>query len=308
MECMITFDRVGKSYGAGRLGDRAPRAVHALRDVTLAFEPGAVHAIVGPNGAGKTTLLGLLLGFLRPTAGDVLIEDDDPAVYVRRAGAGYLPERFALPEQWPVRSALAALARLDGADAAGVVERALDRYDLAPVADRELGMLSRGTLQRVGLAQAFLPERPLIVLDEPTEGLDPVWRIRFRDGVVAARERGATVILASHDLAEVERLADRAILLEDGRVRDVLETRGSDDDGRAYTLRLVEPSDAVALLFPGAAPLDDAAAAYRIDVASAEDLSRRLAALLETGALVAAVQPVAQPFEERVRRALEGPA
>jgi ABC-2 type transport system ATP-binding protein len=304
---MITFDRVRKSYGAGRLGERAPRAVHALRDVAATFERGVVHAVVGPNGAGKTTLLGLVLGFLRPTAGTVLLDEDDPAVFVRRAGAGFLPERFALPQQWTVRGTLAALARLDGTDAARHVDQAIQRYELGSVADRELRVLSRGTLQRVGLAQAFLPHRPLIVLDEPTEGLDPVWRIRFRDSVAEARAAGATILLASHDLAEVERLADRALLLEDGRIRDILDTR-READARAYTLRLVEPSDAVPLLFPGALSVEGGAAVYRIDVASAEDLSHRLAALIEAGALVTAVQPEAEPFEERVRRALASPA
>jgi ABC-type multidrug transport system ATPase subunit len=275
-----------------------------LRDVSFVLERGAVHAIVGPNGAGKTTLLALLLGFLHPTKGDIRIDGDDPAVYVRNNGAGYLPERFALPPQWRVRDALGALARLDGGAGGGrVVQQALDRYELGPYVDREIGALSRGTLQRVGLAQALLPARALLVLDEPTEGLDPIWRVRFRDGLADARTRGATVILASHDLAEVERLADRAILLEDGRVRDVLEP-GGDHEPRAYLLRLVTPSASVTALFPDAIAVPGEAAAYHVEVASVLELNGRLAALLATGALIAAVEPVTEPFEERVRRAL----
>lgn len=301
---MIEFRNVTRSFGAGRFTDRAPRSVIALRDATFTIPRGSVHAFVGPNGAGKSTLLSLLLGFLSPTAGDVLIEKDEPAVYLRRKGAGYLPERFALPPQWTVRGSLKALARLDGAarHADRRADDALARFGLEPHAGKELSTLSRGLLQRVGLAQAFLADRPLLVLDEPTEGLDPLWRIRFRDVVAAAHARGTTVVIASHDLAEVERLADRATLLEKGTVRDVLDTRAPADP-RAYTLRIAAPADIVGEIFPGAAS-DDDALSYQVTVESPADLSARLAALLAAGVHVTAVEPRTEPFEERVRRAM----
>ena len=302
---MIEFEQVTRSFGAGRVSDRAPRTVVALRAATFTIPQGEVHAFVGPNGAGKSTLLSLLLGFLHPTSGEVLIDKDEPVAYLRRKGAGYLPERFALPPQWTARGALRALARLDGAvrHTDRRTDDALARFGLEPHADKELAALSRGLLQRVGLAQAFLSDRPLLVLDEPTEGLDPLWRIRFRDVVATARARGTTVIIASHDLAEVERLADRATLLEKGAVRDVLDTRPPADP-REYTLRLAAPADVVPELFPGAEH-DEDPNVYRVTVASAAELSARLAALLAAGALVAAVEPRTYPLEERVRRALE---
>ncbi|MGH7506694.1 MAG: ABC transporter ATP-binding protein [Longimicrobiales bacterium] len=307
MDHMIQLRSVSKRFGAGRLVDRAPRAVEALREVSLDVRRGEVCAVVGPNGAGKTTLLALLLGFLRPTAGTITIEGDDARDYVRRTGAGYLPEQFRLPPEWRVRDALRTLARLDG-PATGARTRAdaaLERYGLTREANRELGGLSRGTLQRVGLAQAFQTQRALLVLDEPTEGLDPLWRVRFRDAIAVARDAGATVVLASHDLAEVERIADRALLIEAGTVRQVLETRTTGSQ-LAYVIRLEKPAPLLADLFADAVTLDDDGRVYGVAVASAAELSSRLGALLDTGALLRSVEPVQEPLEERVRRALGG--
>jgi ABC-type uncharacterized transport system ATPase subunit len=145
------------------------------------------------------------------------------------------------------------------------------------------------------------------VLDEPTEGLDPLWRVRLREAVGALRARGATVLIASHDLAEVERMADHVIVIDRGAVREVFETRAAAAP-RAFALRLEAPSDEVPRLFPGARPLDaDTGAIYHVTVDDARELSGRLAALLATGAVLAAVHPLGEPLEERVRRALGEP-
>jgi ABC-type multidrug transport system ATPase subunit len=302
---MIQLSAVSKRYGPPRPG----AGTLAVRELTLDIPRGGCRAVVGPNGAGKTTLFGLVLGFLRPTAGDVEIEGDDPRRYIRRHGAGYLPERFSVPPEWPVRAALLAFAKLEGlrAAAAARADEALERFGLTGHADRAFGELSHGLKQRVGLAQAFLGERDLIVLDEPTEGLDPLWRIRLREAVGALRARGATVLIASHDLAEVERMADHVIVIDRGAVRQVFQTR-ADAAPRAFALRLETPSDEVARLFPGAQSLDSAPGAlYHVTVDDARDLSGRLAALLATGAVLAAMHPLGEPLEERVRRALDEP-
>jgi ABC-2 type transport system ATP-binding protein len=295
---MIEIDALGKTYGRG------PRAVRALADVSLSMEPG-VWAVAGPNGAGKTTLLGLVLGFLHPTAGAVRIDGETPRRYMRRRGAAYLPERFRLPPEWPVRGALRALARADGqpaGDAAARADAALERMGLADYADRAVGTLSRGLNQRVGLAQTLLAERDLVVLDEPTEGLDPLWRVRFRELVAELRDAGRTVLLASHELGEVERLADRVVLLADGRVRDVMEAAPPTAALR-YRLDVDADDDAVRTAFPAA---ERDGATIVVQVADAHELSHRLAGLLEAGAVVRAVAP-AEGLEERVRERLEGP-
>ncbi|HEY8470630.1 MAG TPA: ABC transporter ATP-binding protein [Longimicrobiales bacterium] len=304
---MIHFDGVSKRFGAP--GGPASGRVDALADVSLEIPPGGVWGVVGPNGAGKTTLFGLLLGFIHPTTGTVRIRGLEPRRYVRRHGAAYLPERFRLPGEWRVRTALRALARLEGLDRAAAARRVdalIERMGLTAYADREVRTLSRGLNQRLGLAQALLAERELVVLDEPTEGLDPLWRVRFRAIVAELRDAGRTVLIASHDLAEVERLASRVVLLEAGRLRSVIEMDAPPGSaGATYRLELAASVPELAEVFPDAEPIEgDAPAAYRVVVADAAELSRRLAALLEAGAVVASVQPLLEPLEARVRREL----
>ena len=290
---MIEFADVTRTYR------RRGGAIHALRAVSFAVEPGTVLAVIGPNGAGKSTLLSLLLGFLRPTRGTVTIAGETPREYLRERGAAYLPERFALPGEWRVQDALTMLAHLDGA---GDTTSAVDRLGLAEHADKRVRELSRGLLQRVGLAQALLMPRDLIVLDEPTEGLDPVWRIRLRDLITQLRADGCTIIMASHDLSEVERSADRALLLDAGEIRDTLEIAAG-SESTSYRIRLAERSDAIGTAFPTAALVDDQT--FTVDLDSAAELSARLGALIALGAVVTAVEPLTRALEERVRDALE---
>ncbi len=293
---MIEIRTLSKHFGT-----RAAPVV-ALEDVSLSIGPG-VWAVVGPNGAGKTTLLGLVLGFLHPSTGSVRIRDRLPRRYLRRHGAGYLPERFHLPPQWSTRTALRALSALDGhSDSDARAERALARFGLAEHADKPVGALSRGLNQRLGLAQALASPHDLVVLDEPTEGLDPIWRVRFRDAVHEIRRSGATVLLASHELVEVERLSDHVILLENGRVREVMEARPAAGEGPLrYAIELVMPGSAVAAAFPDA---DPSARPLVVEVADAADLSQRMAALLQGGAVVSGVTPLTEGLEARVRRTL----
>ncbi|MGH7577525.1 MAG: ABC transporter ATP-binding protein [Longimicrobiales bacterium] len=302
---MIELDRVSKRYGPSH---RLAAEAYAVRDVTLKVPRGATWAMVGPNGAGKSTLLGLVLGFLRPTDGTVRIDGKDARTYVRRHGAGYLPERFSLPGEWPVRDALRALARLDrlGREAKRIADEALDRFGLVPHAEKLFAELSRGLRQRVGVAQALLAERPLVVLDEPTEGLDPLWRIQLRDAVGSLHARGTTVLVASHDLAEVERIATAVTVLEGGTVRRTFEA-AAHAAIRRYALRVIAGGEHVARAFPGATTdAATGAGVYHVEVADAAELSGRLAALLDAGAVVSEVRPFAEGLEDRVRRTLGG--
>ena len=295
---MIELSEVTKRYG--RRG-AAPAALSAL---SLTLSPGTVWAVVGPNGAGKSTLLSLLLGFIRPTDGVVTIAGETPRDYLREHGAGYLPERFAIPGRWRTGEALRMFSRLERVPAAEA-ERTVEVLGLGPHLDKRAGELSRGLLQRVGLAQALLARRSLIVLDEPTEGLDPVWRVRLRDIVADLRAGDRTMVIASHDLSEIERIADRALVLESGAVRDILDVRSADVTAE-YRLRLDVPSAAVMDAFPGADQLNDRE--YLVRVTGAAELSQRLGGLIALGAVIAAVEPVRRDLEDRVRTALEGDA
>jgi ABC-2 type transport system ATP-binding protein len=210
---MLAFelDGVSKRYGA--------RA--ALDGVSLSLPKGAALGLLGPNGAGKTTTLRLLLGFTRASRGRVALGGGSPQEPASRLGVAYLPERLALPARMSVRGFLSLhgeLAGLAGDALARSVADVVARTGLAGREQDRLGGLSKGLAQRVGFAQALLGDPQLLLLDEPTSGLDPLGVRDARDWILAARARGASVLVSSHVLSEVERTCDHVAILNGGRV------------------------------------------------------------------------------------------
>lgn len=182
---------------------------------------GEIAALLGPNGSGKTTVMRMLTGFFAPTAGRVVVGGFDVGADPLRArqGIGYLPEQIALYPDLSVRRFLAFVAGvrgLAGAAARRAVEAALERCALTQVAERATGKLSKGFRQRVGLAQAILGDPAVLVLDEPTVGLDPVQTVEFRH--LLRGLTGCTVLLSTHLLPEASLLCSRVIVLREGRV------------------------------------------------------------------------------------------
>ena len=254
---MIRLDGVEKEYG-GWLARARGRMVRALDGVSLHVPPGTVLGIVGPNGAGKSTLIRLLLGYIRPSGGAVRVDGLEPRAYVGSRGMAYVPETVAIPPAWSVGHAMrvyAALGELD--DPAPKVDAALRRVGMEDAAHRRVGALSKGMLQRVAIAQALLGERAVMVLDEPTGGLDPEWIAELR-AIVAewrAADPARVVLIASHDLDELERTADRVAVLEGGRLREVIDLRAPALRFPAYRLEVEGPAhagDAVRACFPDA--------------------------------------------------------
>jgi len=193
----------------------------ALQDVDLRVAPGEALGLLGPNGAGKTTALRLLLGFARPTAGRVALRGGDPAQPTSRRGVAYLPERLRLPRRMSVRALLRLHGRLSGLDGAELereIDDVLERTGLADRGSDRIGSLSKGLIQRAGFAQALLGRPEVLLLDEPTSGLDPIGIRDARDWIRHARERGATVLVSSHVLSEVERVCDHVAILHEGRL------------------------------------------------------------------------------------------
>lgn len=309
-EPLIRLAEVTRTFPSRPAARRGSEPVRALQDVDLEIPRGEVWGVVGPNGAGKSTLFAVILGFLHATSGWARVDGRLPRRYLREAGAGYLPDRFTLPDSWTVIGALVGLARLEGlraGEAGARVDALIQRLGLADSARRAIGDLSRGALQRVGIAQALLGERDLVVLDEPTQGLDPLWRVRLRELLADLKGEGRTVLLASHDLGEVERVADRVVLLRNGRVMELRTP--PEDESLDVRLLLAEPFDEVSDAFPGARPeggTGPASLAWRVRAASPRELTDRLAALLASGAVLLSVEPRREQLEERVRRALEG--
>ena len=190
-----------------------------LDQLDATFPAGKVTGLVGPNGAGKTTLIKILLGLVRPDAGHVEILGrplDGTPEY--RARLGYMPQAPRFAEHLTGRELVDLVRDLRGAT--GPIDDALlDWFTGTPALDQRVATLSGGTRQKLNAALAFLFRPDLLILDEPTAGLDPVASRRLKDQILAARDRGATVILSSHLAGELDELADHLVFLLDGRTR-----------------------------------------------------------------------------------------
>ncbi|MGD2070820.1 MAG: ABC transporter ATP-binding protein [Gemmatimonadota bacterium] len=201
-----------------------------LRDVTLRAPPGHVTAVVGPNGAGKTTLFRVLMGFLPPRSGVVTIAGYRPERFRRRNGIALLPERTPVPAGWTFRALVEEGCDLHGLRGDGrrrARRRAWERSDLDERQRRTpLARLSKGQARRAVLAFALIGEPHLVLLDEPLSGLDPAGRARLRAVLSDLAASGSTVVMTSHELGEVARLADRAVVLRGGRTVETLEDPG----------------------------------------------------------------------------------
>lgn len=211
MSLAVDLAAVGKSYGA----------VAALRDLTLQIKAGEVIGLLGHNGAGKTTTIKLILGIIGPSTGRVRVLGGSPrgaeAKWLRLQW-GYLPESVSFYEQLSGREVLDYFARLKRADRAQC-DRLLEQVGLADVADRRVRTYSKGMRQRLGLAQALLGKPRLLLLDEPTVGLDPIATRDFFNTLDDLRHQGTTVILSSHVLPGIEQHVDRVAILRAGVLR-----------------------------------------------------------------------------------------
>jgi ABC-type multidrug transport system ATPase subunit len=286
------------------------REVLALEDLSLDLRAGEVFGLAGPNGAGKSTLISLLLGFFGPTHGEVRIGGVEPRRYVERHGIGYLSELINVPPAWRVTSALRRYALLAGVPANALDTRVgslLTLLGLEDHAGKRVRQLSKGNLQRLGLAQALLGEEHVIVLDEPTHGLDPVWTQRFRDVVVELRRPKRIIVIASHNLDELSRLADRVGIIDHGRLQRVVDMRAPGELARVeapYRIVLNRGKERVTEIFPGAREIDSARGEFELPPLSLEKLNAGLARLIAAGVIVSAVYPVHSALEQQFREAV----
>ena len=236
VDAVVSCDGVTKTYRDGFFGRKK---VHALRGVSFTVERGEIFGLLGPNGAGKTTLIKVLLGICTKSGGSATVLGRPAGALAARKRIGYLPEGHRLPRHLTANTALDYYGGLSGLSSAEVKRRRGDLLALVGLAKwgpTNVRKFSKGMQQRLGLAQAMLHDPDLLILDEPTDGVDPVGRADIRRVLGRLKDRGKTVFLNSHLLQELELICDRAAILRNGEVRRL----GAMDDlrGGAETVSL----------------------------------------------------------------------
>lgn len=214
------------------------RSVVAVRELNLEVPPGQIYGLLGPNGSGKSTTLKMILGLVSPTQGRTEIFGRDSSLVASREAVGFLPESPFLYKYLTGAETLRFYGKLCGLRGAGLrnrIEELLDLVGLTSARDRRLGGYSKGMLQRIGLAQALVQEPKLVVLDEPTAGVDPAGAREIRDLILDLKHRGITVLLSSHLLEQVQEICDRVgilangVLVREGALEDLLAIENQTD-------------------------------------------------------------------------------
>lgn len=225
----------------------------AVNGVDLAVESGTVHGFVGPNGAGKTTTMQMLVGLLQPTEGQATITGEPAGSLAAKRNIGYSPQELSLYDSMRGRQYLEFMGRAAGMDKTEASERAeelLEWLDLSDAAGRKTAGYSGGMKRRLSLAQAMIHEPELLILDEPTTGLDPSGRQKIMDALEELPETGITVFVSSHVLAELEQYVDAVTILRDGEVvfSDSIEAVKEATGGQAFAVETDDNEAVVALV------------------------------------------------------------
>jgi ABC-2 type transport system ATP-binding protein len=216
----IEVEDLRKSYRNGLFR----RPFDALKGISFRVERGEVFGLLGPNGAGKTTFIKILMGIVRRSGGTASLLGRPAGDRMSRLRVGYQPENLQIARHHTAVSALQYYGRLSGLSAKQVRSKQMDLLESVGLADRardRVKKYSKGMLQRLGLAQALLHDPELLILDEPTDGLDPVGRSHVRTVLHERKSRGCTVFLNSHILQEVELICDRVAILDRGELRAI---------------------------------------------------------------------------------------
>ena len=258
MNSAVSIRHLTKDFSVGIRGVK----LRAVDDVSLEIPRGKVFGLLGPNGCGKSTTLKIALGLVRATSGSTSILGDDAASAQARRRTGFLPEAPYFHRFLTGRELVTYCARLSGvkeSDLEAAVARALDLAAMSAAADRAVGTYSKGMLQRIGLAQAVVHDPELIILDEPTAGVDPVGSAAIGEMIKTMRGQGRTIVLCSHLLGQVEQVCDRVAIMDRGRVvlqgavdevlsrpdRHLLEVSGLTPEAEAAARRALESAGAV---------------------------------------------------------------
>ncbi|GJQ20610.1 MAG: ABC transporter ATP-binding protein [Bacteroidia bacterium] len=238
---IVSTTNLSKTYETGIF---RKTQIAALSGVSLSVEDGQIFGLLGPNGAGKTTLIKLLLGIAHPTSGEAAVLGHPLGSVAIRQNIGYLPENHRYPPFLSALQTLMYFGRLHGIPRSHLVGRARSLLALTGLSDwatMKIKKFSKGMLQRLGLAQALLADPPVLFLDEPTDGVDPIGRKEIRDILTTLRRGGKTIFLNSHMLSEVEEISDRVAILNKGRLVHVGSVKDITAHRLEYEIQLTAP-------------------------------------------------------------------
>ncbi|MDR1448806.1 MAG: ABC transporter ATP-binding protein [Propionibacteriaceae bacterium] len=286
---------------------RAFGPVKAVDGVTFDAPQGAVTALIGPNGSGKTTLLLILAGLLRQDSGTVEVSGFDTVSQnvEARTRVGWMPDAFGAWDALTPTEILSTFGQAYGLPKARRRARAaelLERLHLAEFATAPARVLSRGQKQRLGLARALVHEPEVLLLDEPASGLDPRSRIELRDILRDLAQAGATVLVSSHVLTELEEVCDTAVFLSRGRTIAPDRTAAAATTTRGWRIRALDPASLRAFLDAADIPWQAGSAASDgeviVDMASPESASQLLRAAVAANVTVHTIAPVSGQLEE----------
>lgn len=287
--------------------------IEALKGVSLRVEKGQIYGLLGQNGAGKTTLIKILLGIVNKTAGDAALFGTRAGTADVRRKVGYLPEDHQFPGYHTGYSLMDFYGSLYGVPAADRRRKIPETLELVGIAGRassKIRTYSKGMKQRLGIAQALLHDPDLIILDEPTDGVDPLGRREIRELMTRLKEKGHTIFLNSHLLGEVELICDRVAILQKGKlVREGTIAELTQQKGR-YEIALAKgqafPTDAVAKLGYAVSPVRDKPELFEIGLADGQAIDPVVKLLVEQGLSLRHLVERKQSLEDAFLATVEG--
>jgi ABC-2 type transport system ATP-binding protein len=296
---VIECREVTKVYQGMKAGRRA--AVRALDKVSLRVGGGTIIGLIGPNGAGKTTFLSLIAGLIFPTQGFIRVCGRPARSLEARRSLGYIPESPVFLSRYSARAVLEYHAALHGLSRQAIsaeVDRLLAQLRLQEYADRAVGGFSLGMRQRLALAVALLDHPRLLLLDEPSNGLDPIGVIELRRVLLDVQQAGATIVISSHRLGELEKLTSDYVFLHQGRI---VEFGGEVPAGQMGRLHIEflpgSPPLAEEMLTPYR-PLERSQAGWVVGVAGVQDVPHVVSSLVKAGAQITSVALETQDIEQ----------
>ncbi len=278
------------------------RRIEALAGVDLDVRQGEIFGLLGPNGAGKTTTVKILLGLTHATAGDARLDGIPSANPESRRRVGYLPEGHRFPGYLTARQTLSIFGRMSGVDRPTLTERIpqlLERVRLSQWADVRVKKFSKGMTQRLGLAAALVHRPDILLLDEPTDGVDPVGRREIRDLLREEAQRGVTILLNSHLLSEIERTCDRVAVLRGGCVAAQGSVESLTAPASSYRMVVTPIDDAlVASLEDGGAGVERVNGHLVVSARDLEHLNVLVDRVRVRGAMLAELTPIRSSLED----------